>query len=75
MNTKHTFNKNILFLHIAVMLFGLSGVVAQFVEVSAVMVALGRVVCSSLLLFLIAAVKKDTLKLNSGKDYGLIVLT
>lgn len=75
MNTKHTFNKNILFLHIAVMLFGLSGVVAQFVEVPAVMVALGRVVCSSLLLFLIAAVKKDTLKLNSGKDYGLIVLT
>ncbi len=75
MNTKHTFNKNILFLHIAVMLFGLSGVVAQFVEVSAVMVALGRVVCSSLLLFLIAVVKKDTLKLNSGKDYGLIVLT
>lgn len=75
MNTKHTFNKNILFLHIAVMLFGLSGVVAQFVEVSAVMVALGRVVCSSLLLFLIAAVKKDTLKLNSGKDYGLIILT
>lgn len=75
MNAKHTFNKNILFLHIAVMLFGLSGVVAQFVEVSAVMVALGRVVCSSLLLFLIAAVKKDTLKLNSGKDYGLIVLT
>lgn len=75
MNTKHTFNKNILFLHIAVMLFGLSGVVAQFVEISAVMVALGRVVCSSLLLFLIAAVKKDTLKLNSGKDYVLIVLT
>ena len=75
MNAKHTFNKNILFLHIAVMLFGLSGVVAQFVKVSAVMVALGRVVCSSLLLFLIAAVKKDTLKLNSGKDYRLIVLT
>ncbi len=75
MNAKHTFNKNILFLHIAVMLFGLSGVVAQFVEVPAVMVALGRVVCSSLLLFLIAAVKKDTLKLNSGKDYRLIVLT
>ena len=75
MNTKHTFNKNILFLHIAVMLFGLSGVVAQFVKVSAVMVALGRVVCSSLLLFLIAVVKKDSLKLRSRKDYGLIILT
>lgn len=75
MNTKHTFNKNILFLHIAVMLFGLSGVVAQFVKVSTVMVALGRVVCSSLLLFLIAVVKKDSLKLSSRKDYGLIVMT
>lgn len=75
MNAKHTFNKNILFLHIAVMLFGLSGVVAQFVKVSAVMVALGRVVCSSLLLFLIAVVKKDSLKLSSRKDYGLIVMT
>lgn len=75
MNTKHTFNKNILFLHIAVMLFGLSGVVAQFVKVSAVMVALGRVVCSSLLLFLIAVVKKDSLKLSSRTDYGLIVMT
>ena len=75
MTTKHTFNKNILFLHIAVMLFGLSGVVAQFVKVSAVMVALGRVVCSSLLLFLIAVVKKDSLKLSSRKDYGLIVMT
>lgn len=75
MNTKHSFNKNILFLHIAVMLFGLSGVVAQFVKVSAVMVALGRVVCSSLLLFLIAVVKKDALKLRSRKDYGLIILT
>lgn len=75
MNTKHSFNKNILFLHIAVMLFGLSGVVAQFVQVSAVMVALGRVVCSSLLLFLIAVVKKDALKLRSRKDYGLIILT
>lgn len=75
MHTQHSFNKNILFLHIAVMLFGLSGVIAQFVEVPAVMVALGRVICSSLLLFLIAVVKKDTLRLGSKKDYGLIVLT
>lgn len=75
MDTKHTFNKNILFLHIAVMLFGLSGVVAQFVEVPAVVVALGRVICSSLLLFFIAALKKDTLKLDSKKDYGFIILT
>ena len=68
METQTHFNKNILYLHIAVMLFGLAGVVAQFVEVSAVMVALGRVVCSSTLLLLIALVKKDRLRLDSQKD-------
>lgn len=75
MHTQSGLNKNVLFLHIAVMLFGLSGVIGQFVEVPAVMVALGRVICSSLLLFLIAIFKKDTLKLDSTKDYGLIILT
>lgn len=72
---QHPFNRNILFLHIAVMLFGLSGVIGQFVEISSVMVALGRVISSSLLLFLIAIAKKDSLKLSSKKDYGLIILT
>lgn len=75
MDTQTHFNKNILCLHIAVMLFGLAGVVAQFVEVSAVMVALGRVVCSSALLLLIALVKKDSLRLASKKDVFFIILT
>lgn len=75
MDTKTHFNKNILYLHIAVMLFGLAGVVAQFVEISAVMVALGRVVCSSALLLVIALVKKDRLRLHSKKDVLLIILT
>lgn len=75
MHIQTNFNKNILFLHIAVMLFGLSGVAGQFVEVPAVLVALGRVICSSLLLLVIAIVKKDTLKLHTKKDYGLILLT
>lgn len=75
MNIQHSFNKNILYLHIAVMLFGLSGVTAQFVQIPAVLVALGRVICSSALLLLLAFVKRDSLKLHSGKDYGLIILT
>ena len=41
MQTQKTFNKNVLYLHIAVMLFGLSGVTARFVEVPAVLVAFG----------------------------------
>ena len=75
MRTKESFNRNIIYLHIAVMLFGLAGVAAQFVEIPAVLVALGRVVCSSLLLLIIAIVKKESLRLNSGKDYCMIILT
>lgn len=75
MQNQNHFNKNIIYLHIAVMLFGLAGVVAQFVDIPAVLVALGRVVCSSILLFLIAFVKKDNLRLDSKKDYALIILT
>ena len=75
MHIRESFDRNILYLHIAVMLFGLAGVAAQFVEIPAVLVALGRVICSSILLFVIAVLKKDRLKLDSKKDYGMIVLT
>ena len=40
MDTRRHFNKSILYLHIAVMLFGLAGVAAQFVAVSAVITTL-----------------------------------
>ena len=65
--------KNVLWLHIAVMLFSISGVVGQFVEIPSVLVAMGRVICSSVLLFIIAKVKKESLKLESKKDYALIM--
>lgn len=67
--------KNVLWLHIAVMLFSISGVVGQFVEIPSVLVAMGRVICSSILLFMIAKVKKESLKLECKKDYVLIMLT
>lgn len=64
-----------LYLNLAVMMFGIAGVIGQYVEVPSVMVALGRVICSSVILFLITIIKKDTLKLKSKKDYILIVCT
>ena len=67
--------KSILFLHVAVMLFGFSGVLAQYVQVPAVLVAMGRVICSSLLLLAISLVKKDKLTLESKKDYARIIGT
>ncbi len=65
--------RDILYLNLAVMMFGIAGVIGQYVEVPSVMVALGRVVCSSIILFAIALVKKESLKLENTKDYALII--
>lgn len=65
--------KDILYLNFAVMMFGIAGVIGQYVEVPAVMIALGRVICSSIILFIVAKVKKESLKLDSKKDYILVV--
>ena len=67
--------KSLISLHIAVMLFSLSGVAGQFVEVPSVLVAFGRVLCSSVLLFIILKLGKKPLRLEGRKDYIGIVLT
>ena len=64
-----------LYLNLAVMMFGIAGVIGQYVEVPSVMVALGRVICSSIILFIITIVKKESLRLENKKDYILIVCT
>ena len=51
--------KNVILLHIAVMCFSCSGVIGQYVQIPAVQVAMGRVICSSLLLLAISLVCKD----------------
>ncbi len=65
--------RDILYLNLAVMMFGIAGVIGQSVEVPSVMLALGRVIFSSVILFAIALVKKESLKLESKKDYALII--
>lgn len=67
------YRKSLISLHIAVMLFGLSAVLGQFVTAPAVIVAGGRVICSSLLLFLLSLAGRASLKLKSRKDYGIAV--
>ena len=67
--------KSVILLHIAVMCFSCSGVIGQFVQVPAVQVAMGRVICSSLLLLVISLICKDKLRLDSKKDYGLMIMT
>lgn len=56
--------KDILYLHLAVMMFSISGVIGQFVEVPSVMVAMGRVICSSILLLSITFVKKRIIEIR-----------
>lgn len=56
-------------LHIAVMLFGLAAVLGQFVQAPAVIIAGGRVICSSVALLVLSLAAKNPLKLASKKDY------
>lgn len=67
--------KDILYLHIGVMLFSFSGIIAQYVQVPSILAAMGRVLCSSLLLFTLAKIKRENLKLDSRKDYIGIIAT
>lgn len=68
-NTRQGSN-SVLLLHGAVMLFGLSAVLGQFVDAPAAVIAGGRVVWSSLALLVLSLAKKSDLKLKSKKDYG-----
>lgn len=58
-------------LHLAVMLFGLSAVVGRWVSVPAVLVAAGRVVCSSVLLLALCLAGRTPLTLRSRRDAAL----
>jgi len=58
-------------LHVAVLLFGLSGVIGRFVGVPAHDIAWGRSLCSSLLLLLLLKLLREPLKLDSRRDYVL----
>ena len=66
---------SVMLLHIAVMMFGMSAVLGRFVDAPAVVIAGGRVVCSSITLLILSRITKSNLKLNSVKDYAVAVLT
>lgn len=62
-------------LHIAVMLFGLSAVMGQFLDAPAVVIAGGRVIWSCAALLFFSLVMKSNLKLTSKKDYAITLFT
>ncbi|MBQ0001478.1 MAG: DMT family transporter [Clostridiales bacterium] len=68
-------NRGHLFLlHLAVMMFGFSGVISRAVQVSAITLAGGRVICSSAILFLLLKIKKESLRAKSRRDLMLTLL-
>lgn len=69
------YGNSIALLHIAVMLFGLSAVLGQFVTATAVIIAGGRVIFSSLTLLIFSLATRSSLRLRSKKDYGIVLFT
>lgn len=67
------YRRSLAALHIAVMLFGMAGVMAQYVTAPAVLVAGGRVICSSLMLFFFSMVTRSSIRLQSRRDYGVVI--
>lgn len=60
--------KSNLMLHIAVMLFGLSGVAAKFAAASAVMIAFGRCVVSAFVLLPLLLITRQPLRVSLRED-------
>lgn len=67
-------NKEIFLLHLAVMLFGLAGIIGKFVSLPAVIVTFGRVFFSSIFLLIIILVKKEKILLANKRDYALMII-
>ncbi len=59
-------------MHIAVMLFGLAGVIGKFVTVSAILTTFARVFFSFVFLLIVMLVKREKIVLNNRNDYYLI---
>ncbi len=67
--------KSVLTVNLAVFLSGFSSILSRWTGVSALGVTFGRVLFSSLALLLYLLLTKQSLRLRSGKDAGLLFLT
>lgn len=66
-------NKSLFYIHLSVFLFGFSALFARLVFQPAIVITFGRVFFSSIFLLLITYFYKTNLKLDSKKDYFLII--
>lgn len=66
---KKTNTRNLIFVHLAVMLFGIVGLFAKLVELPAVIIVLGRVFFSSIFLWAFLVLRKQKIRLDRRADY------
>ena len=62
-------NKNLTQIHVAVFLFGLSGLFGKLLLLPPMIIVLGRVFFSSIFLFVVMLFLKKEIKLKQKKDY------
>lgn len=67
-------NKSLAIVHIAVLLFGLSGLFGKLLSLSSIIIVLGRVFFSSTFLLVTILFLKKDLKLNHHRDYFILGL-
>lgn len=65
--------KSVAALNLAVMLFGLSAVIGRFVQIPAAVIAGGRVICSAVVLLLLALASRTSLRLAGKRDLMVAV--
>ncbi len=69
-----TKNKGLVNIHLAVLLFGLSGLFAKLIALPPMIITLGRVIFSSIFLFIIIFYFKKSIKLKEKKHYFYLVI-
>ena len=67
-------NRSLLEIHLAVLLFGLSGLFGKLVDLPAMVIVFGRVLFSSIFLYSVLFYLKKSIKLDHCKDYISMLL-
>lgn len=66
--------KDLLRIHLAVLLFGLSGLFGRLVSLPAVIIVLGRVFFASVSMFAMFAARRKKVRLEKTRDYAMLAL-
>ena len=71
----NTNNKSLLYIHVSVFLFGFSALFARLVDQPSIVITFGRVLFSSIFLFILTKCYKIDMRLQSKKEYLLITVS